>query len=330
MSIGILIGGGVFLVVLIFALAFGGDDDEEVKGRISQFASFDENTDEEFAIAEELGKAKGKKDKKSDFLQQIGKIITPAAMAHKLETSLEKADLPFRANEYAAIVFLCAVAFFCVGALLVKDLLIGIVLGIVGMVLPFIYVNMAASNRLGRFNAQILDTLILLSNAVKAGYSMLQAMEMVAKESPAPMGKEFGRVIREISLGVTIEESLTNLKNRVPSDELDLMVTVVLIQRQIGGNLSEILDKIAHTIRERTRIRGEIQTLTAQGRISGLVIGALPFGLGGILYLINPSYMSLLWTYEQGAFKAYYIILFGIGMEVLGLAIIMKIMDIEV
>lgn len=330
MGIEIVIVGGVFLVILIFAFAFGGDDDEEVKGRISQFASFDNNESDDAAIAEELGKTKGKKDRKSDFLHQVGNLITPAALARKFEDSLERADIPFRANEFAAIVFLSGVFFFCIGGVLLKELVIGIILGAVGLSLPFIWLKFTASKRLKLFNGQILDTLILLSNAVKAGYSMLQAMEMVAKESPPPMGKEFSRVIREISLGVTIEEALTNLKNRVPSDELDLMVTVVLIQRQIGGNLSEILDKIAHTIRERTRIVGEIQTLTAQGRISGLVIGGLPFGLGGILYLINPEYMSLLWTYKQGWFKSYYLILFGIFMELVGLAIIMKITDIEV
>ena len=330
MGINALIVVGVFAVILIFAFVFSGDDDEEVKGRISQFASFDNNEGDEAAIAEELGKTKGKKEGRSDFLHQVGNLITPAALARKFEESLERADIPFRANEFAAIVFLSGVFFFCIGGVLLKELLIGIILGCVGLAIPFIWLKLAASKRLKLFNGQILDTLILLSNAVKAGYSMLQAMEMVAKESPAPMGREFGRVIREISLGVTIEEALTNLKNRVPSDELDLMVTVVLIQRQIGGNLSEILDKIAHTIRERTRIVGEIQTLTAQGRISGIVIGGLPFGLGGILYLINPDYMSLLWTYQQGWFKSYYLILFGIGMELTGLAIIMKITDIEV
>jgi tight adherence protein B len=331
MGIEVLIVGGVFVVILIFAFAFGGDEDEEVKGRISQFASFDSDSGDEAAIAEELGKTKGKKDKKSDFLHQVGQIITPAALAVKFEESLERADIPFRANEFAAIVFLSGVAFFCVGGVLMKELIIGIFLGCVGLTLPFIWLKMAGAKRLKLFNGQILDTLILLSNAVKAGYSMLQAMEMVARESPAPMGKEFGRVIREISLGVTIEESLTNLKNRVPSESLDLMVTVVLIQRQIGGNLSEILDKIAHTIRERTKILGDIQTLTAQGRISGMVIGGLPFALAGILYLINPEYMALLWNYSHpNGFKSYYLILFGIMMEAVGLAIIMHITDIEV
>lgn len=325
-----LIFAGVFVVVLVVGFFFGGDDDEDVKGRISQFASFDAQVEEAQEIAEELGKTKGKKEKKSDFLQRIGRIITPTGLAQKFEEMLEKADVPLRANEFAAVVFLGFMIPLALGILLTRQNMVGLCLGLVGMVLPFVWVKLMSAQRLKRFNDQILDTLILLSNAVKAGYSMLQAMEMVARESPPPMGKEFGRVIREISLGVTIEESLNNLKDRVPSEELDLMVTVVLIQRQIGGNLSEILDKIAHTIRERSRIIGEIKTLTAQGRISGLVIGGMPFGLGIILYLINPGYISLLWSYEKGWFASWYLIAFGVGMEVLGMLIIMKITDIEV
>ena len=325
-----LIFAGVFVVVLVVGFFFGGDDDEDVKGRISQFASFDAQVEEAQLIAEELGKTKGKKEQKSDFLQRIGRIITPTGLAQKFEEMLEKADVPLRANEFAATVFLGFMVPLALGILLTRQNMLGLCFGAVGTMLPFIWVKIMSAQRLTRFNGQILDTLILLSNAVKAGYSMLQAMEMVARESPPPMGKEFSRVIREISLGVTIEEALNNLKDRVPSESLDLMVTVVLIQRQIGGNLSEILDKIAHTIRERTRILGEIQTLTAQGRISGLVIGGLPFGLGAILYLINPSYISLLWTYKKGWFASWYLIAFGVGMEAVGILIIMKITDIEV
>lgn len=325
-----LIFGGVFLVVLVVGYFFGGDEDDDVKGRISQFASFDAQVEDAQLIAEELGKTKGAKTEKSDVLQRLGRIITPTGLAERFEQLLERADLPLRANEFAAVVFLGFMLPMALGLLIFKSKLLGLIFGGVGCALPFIWVKLAYVQRLNRFNGQILDTLILLSNAVKAGYSMLQAMEMVARESPAPMGREFGRVIREISLGVTIEEALLNLKDRVPSESLDLMVTVVLIQRQIGGNLSEILDKIAHTIRERERIYGEIKTLTAQGRISGLVIGGLPFGLGGILYLINPEYMSLLWTYKSGWFASYYLILFGVGMEAVGMLIIQKITTIEV
>jgi len=325
-----LIFAGVFAIVLVVGFFFGGDDDEDVKGRISQFASFDAQVEEAQLIAEELGKTKGKKEQKSDVLQRIGKIITPTGMANWFEGLLEKADVPLRANEFAATVFLGFMVPLALGLLVTRSNLLGLVFGGVGCMVPFIWVKMASAQRLKRFNGQILDTLILLSNAVKAGYSMLQAMEMVARESPPPMGKEFSRVIREISLGVTIEEALNNLKDRVPSEELDLMVTVVLIQRQIGGNLSEILDKIAHTIRERSRIQGEIQTLTAQGRISGLIIGGLPFGLGAVLYVINPGYISLLWSYKKGWFASWYLILFGVFMEACGMLIIMKITDIEV
>ncbi len=321
---------GVFVLVVIAGLLLGGGEDEEVKGRISQLASLEDFDAQKEAAAELGAEAALASKKKESMLGNVGKIITPHSIACKLEDMLERADVPLRANEFAAFVFLCFMGAMAVGMLVFKDTVIAVALAAVGFAAPFIWVKMMFYRRLKLFNHQILDTLVLLSNAVKAGYSMLQAMEMVAKETPPPMQKEFARVIREISLGVSIEDALTNMKERVPSDELDLMVTVVLIQRQIGGNLSEILDKIAHTIRERMRIHGEIRTLTAQGRISGMVVGGLPVGLGFILYFINPDYISLLWTYKSGWFCSYYLIILGIVMEIVGGLIILHITNIEV
>jgi tight adherence protein B len=150
-------------------------------------------------------------------------------------------------------------------------------------------------------------------------------MDLVARESPPPIGKEFMRVVREVGLGLSPQEALGNLYRRLPSDDLDLLITAINIQYEVGGNLAQILDTIAHTIRERVRIKGEIQTLTAQGRVSGYIIVALPPALGVIVTLINPTYMSTLWEFPWIIMP----ICGGILIFV-GFMIIRKIVNIEV
>jgi len=146
--------------------------------------------------------------------------------------------------------------------------------------------------RLKAFNNQLGDTLLLLSNALKAGYSFAQAVDTVAKNAAPPIAEEFSRAVREMNLGSTVEESLANMVKRIESDDLDLMVTAVAIHRQIGGNLAEILDNIAFTIRERVRIKGQISTLTASARASGRLITGLPIILAIFMYFATPSYFQ--------------------------------------
>lgn len=326
----------ILIFVLVLGVAFvgaqafmGGDDDEEeVKKRMTIFTGGpEEGPPTEQVLAP-------KKDQKASasnaLIQKIGQAITPKGIAMMFERQLERADLPLRANEFAGMVFLACMVPGGMAWLITRSFVWTVVALLFGALAPFLYLQLLYSRKLRRFNDQMLDTLTLLANAVKAGYSMVQAMEMVAKESPPPMGSEFTRVIREVSLGVTIEDALMNLKERVPSGELDLMVTVINIQRQIGGNLSEILESIAETIRERNKLMGMIAALTAQGRLSGLIIGGLPFALTGVLYAINPPYISLLWTYSKGAFHSYYLIILCLVMEMVGFFIISKITTIEV
>jgi tight adherence protein B len=153
---------------------------------------------------------------------------------------------------------------------------------------------------------------------------------MVSRESPPPMATELKRVLRENSLGMNLEDALMALNGRVESEDWDLVTTVVLIQRQVGGNLAEILEKIGHTIRQRMRIKGDIQTKTAQAKVSGALVGALPFGIGFMVFLINPEFIMKLFTFRHGAFRGWYVVLFGLFWEVIGMYIIMKIVDIEV
>ena len=153
---------------------------------------------------------------------------------------------------------------------------------LIGFLLPRFWLNRRKSGRLNAFNKQLPDTITLIANALRAGSSFLQAIELVVRESRPPISTEFSRVIREVNLGLPFEQALENMVRRVRSDDLELMATAISIQHQVGGNLAEILDSIAYTIRERVRIKGEIRTLTAQQRLSGYVVGFLPIGLAGV------------------------------------------------
>jgi len=200
-------------------------------------------------------------------------------------------------------------------------------LGIVaGYLIPRIAVKRAKLKRLKKFNEQIGDALIVMSNSLRAGFSFIQAMEMVAKEMPPPISDEFSRTLREMNLGTPTEEALNGISNRIESDDLDLVMTAVMIQRQVGGNLAEVLDSISHTIRERIKIKGEIKTLTAQGRISGMVVGFLPIAIGLILAVINPAYIGKLFNTSIGLG-----LLFAGGTsQLIGIALIKKTVEIKI
>ena len=135
------------------------------------------------------------------------------------------------------------------------------------------------------------DTINLMVNGIRAGYSILQAMKAVSEEMGQPISAEFGRVFQEVQLGIPLDEALAHMLRRVPSDDLDMMITAINVQREVGGNLAEVLDAISFTIRERIRIKGEIQALTAQSRASGYTVAVVPIVLAGVIYLINPGFI---------------------------------------
>ena len=209
-------------------------------------------------------------------------------------------------------------------------LLIG---GFVGFLLPRFWLGRRKGGRLGAFNKQLPDTITLIANALRAGSSFLQAIELVVRESRPPISTEFGRVIREVNLGLPFDQALENMVRRVRSDDLELMATAISIQHQVGGNLAEILDSIAYTIRERVRIQGEIRTLTAQQRLSGYVVGFLPIGLAGFLFIAAPGFMEPMFDNPPeilGLPAGVVILIFGGFMMFMGFMFIRKIVDIEV
>ena len=209
---------------------------------------------------------------------------------------------------------------------LFRDPMSGVIGAFLGYMLPRFYVGRRIGGRLGKFNKQLPDTITLLSNSLRAGSSFLQSIELVSRETPAPMGEEMGRVVREVNLGLGMEEALKNMVRRIKSDDLDLMVTAISIQQQVGGNLAEILDTIAFTIRERVRIKGEVNTLTAQGRMSGYLVAVLPIAIAAMINMIQPAFMEPLFTQTIGQ------IMLGVGitMMTIGFFAIRKITDIKI
>lgn len=260
------------------------------------------------------------------LIRRLSKFLVFPKWNRVIELKLLKAGLPLRGAEFLVI---------CIGAALLGGAfvfvasggnpLIGIGGAFINFWLPFLMVKMRTEKRMKEFNKQLGDALILIANSLRTGYSFMQAVDMVSREMRPPISVEFARTLKEMNLGVTTEEAMGNMAKRIDSDDLDLVITAVLIQRQVGGNLSEVLDNIARTIRERVRIRGEIKTLTAQGRVSGYVVSFLPVGLGLIIYLMNPEYMSLLFTHPVGRLM----LVAGLVSQLIGIMLIRRIVDIE-
>jgi tight adherence protein B len=261
------------------------------------------------------------------LLARLARHLPGTKLARRVDLELQKADIPLKGVEFLTLNILA-----CLLPLIGIALLQGgfsapaLAGGLVGALLPRVYLLRRQRSRLARFNAQIADALVLTANSLKAGYSFLQAMEITSREMQPPISTEFARALKEMNLGVPTEAALEATAERVGSDDLDLVVTAVIIQRQVGGNLARILETIAETIRERVRIKGEIKTLTAQGRISGLIITLLPVGIGLFILSVNPGYLKTLFIHPLGK------LMLGLGFvgQILGMLIIRKIVNIEV
>jgi tight adherence protein B len=250
-----------------------------------------------------------------------------ASAGSQIATDLARADLKLTTSEFVLANVACIMIGFLLALVVFRaNLALALVGAVVGFFAPRWYISFLQRKRLNAFNGQLGDTIILLSNSLRSGYSLLQSMETVSKELPPPISAEFGRVTREIGLGLTVQEALANLLRRIPSDDLDLMITAINVQHEVGGNLAEILDTIAFTIRERVRIVGEIRSITAQQRLSASLLSVLPLLLGLVMYALNPSYVSGLWSSLCG----WIMMVTGGTLVVLGYFIIRKIVDIEV
>jgi tight adherence protein B len=308
---------GLSIIVVFWGVArtIGGESDL-IQTRLGRYTARE---------AERPSLAGVKEQKRPPIVAGLNRAIAQQSFGARTATELARADLKLTVAEY----FLFNVASMLIGfliALLLFRNILAMVGGLLGFYIPRLYVGLRQRRRLIAFNNQLGDTITLLANSLRSGYSLLQSMETVAKELAPPVSEEFGRVVREIGLGLSNEEALNNLLRRVNSDDLDLMITAINVHHEVGGNLAEILDTIGHTIRERVRIKGEIRSITAGQRFSGYVIAFLPFGLAALLFMLNREYMSVLFTDQCGLTM---LVAAAMGM-IAGFFIIQRIVAIEV
>lgn len=276
-----------------------------------------------------------KKKEKAQPLSQFDAAVSKGKTGSNIARNLARADLKLRVIEFIGLKILAALAGIGLGLYLGRaDVRAMAIAALVGAILfsfiPEMYVKFRAGKRVKTFNGQLGDTITMMANSLRGGYSFLQTMDLVSKEAPEPTAAEFKRVVQEVGLGRSTTDALNNLVRRMPSDDLDLLITAVNIQHEVGGNLAQILDSIGHTIRERVRIKGEINTLTAQGRLSGYVITGLPIAMAGYITLVNPEYMMPLFKFGLPPDAWCCLPVTSLVLIAIGYVVMMKIVDIEV
>jgi tight adherence protein B len=313
----ILLIGGVFVLFLLIIGVIVSITSERslVEERLGRFLEDDRQQPEQEAGG-------------SAITDWLNRRVAKSSMGDRVARELARADLKFKVAEYYALVFM-ATGVVALGAYLIQPSWISAVIGaVVGFFIPRFYVKRQQTVRLNKFNDQLSDMLNLMVNGLRAGYSTMQAMEAVSRELPVPISDEFHRVVQEIQIGITMEKSLENLLRRIPSDDLDFVITAINVQREVGGNLSEILDTISFTIRERVRIKGEIRVMTAQVRTSGTVLSLIPVFLTAALWFISPEYIGSF--FDRGPICGALAVGTVVIMIASGYFVMMKIADIEV
>jgi len=315
----VIIGGGIFLIVILVIGLIASLNSERnlVEERLSQYLEDDDQ------------KEIDREAQKYVITNWVSKRVEKTPFGGRIARELARADIKFKVAEYIALIVISIVLFGLVAWFLGNQHWISAVIGVVfGAIAPRMYVKSQQKKRLQKFNDQLPDMLNLMVNGLRAGYSTMQALEAISKELPPPINDEFRRVVQELQIGITMETALDNLLRRIPSDDLDFVITAINVQREVGGNLSEILDNISFTIRERIRIKGEVRVLTAQVRTSGTVLSMIPFGLTLILWFLNPDYLMSIT--DRGNLCAGIIICIVLGLIFTGYFIMMRIADIEV
>jgi len=316
----LLIGGGVVLLLLIVGVIVSiASERSLVEERLGRFL------EEENREPTEGGR--------SVLTDWVNRRVARSSMGDRISRELARADLKFKVAEYYALIFMSTVVMGFVAFLIQPHIASAVIGAVTGFFLPRFYVKRQQAVRLTKFNDQLGDMLNLMVNGLRAGYSTMQAMEAVSRELPVPICDEFHRVVQEMQIGITMERALDNLLRRIPSDDLDFVVTAINVQREVGGNLSEILDTISFTIRERVRIKGEIRVMTAQVRTSGTVLSLIPVFLAVALWFVSPEYIGSFFDDNPvlpQPLCGIVAVATIIGMIVAGYFVMMKIADIEV
>ena len=273
--------------------------------------------------------AEGLRQKRSGSIPLIGSFIKGKSWTQSLAEDLDRADIKLNVSEFVAVrlfltFILVALPFILLGGIL--GFVAAAALGLVGYTLPKLWLGRAKKKRISKLDSQLPDALTMMANSLKAGFGLMQSLELISRELDHPIATDIRRTIQEIQVGSTTEEALLNFSARSGSSDLDIVVTAMLVQQSTGGNLAEILDNVGHTMRERIRIRGEIKTLTTQGVMTGFIIGGLPIFIGGTVSVMNPGYIDPLFNTLAGNA----LLAMAVVMETIGALVIKKIMAIEV
>jgi tight adherence protein B len=285
----------------------------------------------------ELGAEKKSALSAIDF-RRIFARFTGQSYLDSLEKELTQCDIPLKPGEFLAVRVGAGLLTLLVTILVSHNPYLALATGgFVLFVLHIPFLRIKRSMRVDKFVTQLAEFLVLITNSLRSGQTFLQGVDIASKDSPNPIGMEFRLLLKETNLGVPVETAFSNMLVRVPSEDLKIVMSAFSIQRNVGGNLADIMDQVAAMIRQRIAIQGQIKVLTTQGKLSGAIVGLLPFGLGATIAVINYDYMSKLWTPRVGdnlslvdRYMGPIMLALGIFMELLGCFVIYKICDIEV
>lgn len=299
-----------FIALLLMPVS----EKELLRGRFSKYfdqASLDDVADQVIKERSDISKRKVELNQRlisrdfADYVYSSGIKLTPSEFL----------------TIWVGVTFIPTIGFALVGL----DIITVFAAGIIGLLIPPVLLTRARKKKQELFTAQLGEALIVMGNAIKGGFSFTQAMESVATEMQPPISTEFGKCIREIQYGISQEEALRNMGDRIKNEDLNLLVSAVLTSAQVGGNLSDLMETIAATIKDRIRIKQEVRVLTSTGRMSAIIIALLPVFLILVLMFINPSYFGLFLETKIGKFM----IVAGVLLEITGFLFIRKISDIQ-
>lgn len=313
------VGGAVALLMLLIGVVITATSERTlVEQRLGRY------------LEDEVQTKATRGDKASPVGDWLNTRLEKSSWGGSISRELARADLKLKPGEYLALMVIFAIGVgFVSWYIFGRSIIFAIPGAFVGSMLPRFYVRRQQGQRLIRFNNQLADMLNLMVNGLRAGYSSMQAMEAVSREMPPPISDEFRRVVQELQLGLSMESALDNLLRRIPSDDLDLVVAAMNVQREVGGNLAEILDTISHTIRERVRIKGEIRVLTSQVLYSGRFLAMMPILISLALFALNRPYMMQFFNPETRLIGIPMLIVGGL-MILAGYFVMVKIATIDV
>lgn len=319
----LIVGGVLALVLLLIGLVISARDERSL-------------VEERLEYLQEIEAMPAAGERSSPMTDWLNATAGRFAWGQGLARELARADLKFKVGEYIALMVITTIGGAFLGWFLggrnnsLPQAMPGILIGAgLGFFAPQMYVKREQGKRLQRFDSQLSDMLNLMVNGLRAGYSTMQAMEAVSRELPSPISDEFRRVVQEMQLGVPMDVALDNLLRRIPSKDLDLVITAMNVQREVGGNLAEILDTISHTIRERVRVKGEIRVLTSQVMYSGRFLAIMPLLVIVAMYFLNRDYMMRFFNPQTRTLGIPALIAAGV-LIAMGYWLMTRIADIEV